>query len=137
MLPGVVELLLRLRDREDVLVGLLTGNVRDGARVKLGHFGLYEHFPFGGYGDHHFDRDDVAREALAEVKRLLNGTADPARIWVVGDTPLDVRLHRAIGARAAAVATGWHTTEELADHRPDLLLTDLSDPAPLLAHWPS
>ncbi len=91
VLPGVAELLLRLRDREDVLVGLLTGNVRDGARVKLGHFGLHEHFPFGGFGDLHFDRDDVAREALAEVKRLLNGTADPGRIWVVGDTPLDVR----------------------------------------------
>ena len=137
VLPGVVELLTKLRGRKDVLVGLLTGNVRDGARVKLGHFGLHEHFPFGGFGDLHFDRDDVAREALAEVKRLLNGSADPGRIWVVGDTPLDVRCARAIGARAAAVATGWHGRDELADHRPDLLLTDLSDPAPLLAHWAS
>ena len=135
VLPGVAELLARLRGREDVLVGLLTGNVRDGARVKLGHFGLHEHFPFGGYGDHHFDRDDVAREALVEVKRQLNGAADPGRIWVVGDTPLDVRCARAIGARAAAVATGWHGREELADHRPDMLLDDLSDPAELLSCW--
>ena len=137
VLPGVAELLARLADRKDVLVGLLTGNVRDGARVKLGYFGLHDHFTVGGYGDHHFDRDDVAREALAEVRLRLNGAADPARIWVVGDTPLDVRCARAIGARAVAVATGWHSREELADHRPDLLLTDLSDPAPLLAHWPS
>jgi phosphoglycolate phosphatase len=137
VLPGVAELLVRLADRKDVLVGLLTGNVRDGARVKLGYFGLHEHFTLGGYGDHHFDRDDVAREALAEVRLRLNGAADPAHIWVVGDTPLDVRCARAIGARAAAVATGWHSREELADHRPDVLLTDLSDPAPLLAHWPS
>jgi phosphoglycolate phosphatase len=136
VLPGVADLLVRLCARKDVLVGLLTGNVRDGARVKLGHFGLYEHFAVGGFGDHHFDRDDVAREALTEVKRVLNGIADPNHIWVVGDTPLDVRCARAIGARAAAVATGWHSRAELADHRPDLLLTDLSDPAPLLAHWP-
>ncbi len=134
VLPGVAELLRQLRGRDDVLVGLLTGNVRDGARVKLGHFGLFEHFTVGGYGDHHFDRDDVAREALVEVRRVLNGAADPDRIWVVGDTPLDVRVRRAIGARAAAVCTGWHGREELADHRPDVLLADLSDPTPLLAH---
>jgi len=54
---------------------------------------------------------------------------------VIGDTPLDVRCARAIGVRVAAVATGWHSREELADHRPDVLLTDLSDAAPLLRHW--
>ena len=135
VLPGVAELLHQLCGRDDVLVGLLTGNVRDGARVKLGHFGLYDHFSVGGYGDKHFDRDDVAREALEEVRRVLNGAADPNRIWVVGDTPLDVRCACAIGARAAAVCTGWHGREELADHRPDVLLTDLSDPTPLLAQW--
>src|SRR5438270_5704611 len=54
VLPGVVDFLLRLSQREDVLVGLLTGNIRAGAEVKLGHFGLFEHFTFGGYGDHHW-----------------------------------------------------------------------------------
>ena len=134
VLPGVAELLVQLSGRKDVLVGLLTGNVRDGARVKLGHFGLHDHFTIGGFGDHHFDRDDVAREALAEVKRVVNGV-DPNRIWVVGDTPLDVRCARAIGARAAAVCTGWHSRDELASHAPDVLLTDLSDPTALLARW--
>jgi phosphoglycolate phosphatase len=136
VLPGVAELLRKLSGRGDVLVGLLTGNVRDGARVKLGHFGLHDYFAIGGYGDHHFDRDDVAREALAEVRRVLNGAADPRRVWVVGDTPLDVRCARAIGARAAAVCTGWHSREELADCGPDVLLDDLSDPTPLLSQWP-
>jgi len=79
VLPGVKDLLVQLCTRKDVLVGLLTGNVRAGARVKLGHFGLFDHFAVGGYGDYHFDRDDVAREALTEVKRILNGTADPNR----------------------------------------------------------
>lgn len=135
VLPGIAELLEHLSKRGDVAVGLLTGNVRAGARVKLGHFGLFEYFPFGGYGDHHFDRDDVAREALAAVRERLNGSVHPERIWVIGDTPLDVRCARAIGARAVAVATGWHTREELAEHGPDLLLTDLADPAPLLQRW--
>ena len=60
VLPGISELLHTLRQRTDVVVGLLTGNIRAGAQVKLGHFGLFEHFVLGGFGDLHFDRDDVA-----------------------------------------------------------------------------
>jgi phosphoglycolate phosphatase-like HAD superfamily hydrolase len=63
----------------------------------------------------------------------LNGTVHPDKIWVIGDTPLDIRCARSIGARAVAVATGWHSREELADHRPDLLLNDLADPQALLS----
>jgi phosphoglycolate phosphatase-like HAD superfamily hydrolase len=131
VLPGVVELLERLRARE-VALGLLTGNVRAGARIKLGHFGLFERFAFGGFGDRHHDRDDVAREALAEARRHCPGPVRAERVWVVGDTPLDVRCARAIGARAVAVVTGWHGHDELAASGPDLLLDDLADAAGLL-----
>jgi phosphoglycolate phosphatase-like HAD superfamily hydrolase len=131
VLPGIADLLETLSQRQDVALGLLTGNLRAGARVKLGHFGLFDFFAFGGFGDHHWDRDDVAREALAAVRdRFLDVAAE--NVWVIGDTPLDVRCARAIGARAVAVATGWHSLDELAACQPDLLLRDLSDPAPLL-----
>jgi len=135
VLPGIAELLAYLAGRDDVAIGLLTGNVRAGAKVKLGYFGLHHYFAFGGYGDHHLDRDDVAREALAAVRQQLNGSVNLERIWVVGDTPLDIRCARSIGARAVAVATGWHSLDELAEHRPDLLLADLSNPTPLLSQW--
>jgi phosphoglycolate phosphatase len=135
VLPGIVALLEHLRADGRVAVGLLTGNVRDGARLKLGHFGIHHHFEFGGFGDVHLDRDDVAREALQAIHGRFNGSVAPERIWVIGDTPLDIRCARSIGARAVAVTTGWHSAEELAGHRPDLLLTDLSDPAPLLRLW--
>ncbi|HEY7330839.1 MAG TPA: HAD family hydrolase [Gemmataceae bacterium] len=135
VLPGIAELLTYLARRTDVAVGLLTGNVRAGAKVKLGYFGLYDYFAFGGFGDHHLDRDDVAHEAWTEVRRRFNGSVLPESIWVIGDTPLDIRCARAIGAQAVAVATGWHSVTELAAHRPDLLLADLADPAPLLSHW--
>jgi phosphoglycolate phosphatase-like HAD superfamily hydrolase len=137
ILPGIAALLDVLRLREDVAIGLLTGNLRAGARVKLGHFGLFDHFAFGGFGDHHYDRDDVAREALGEVHQHLGRPVAPEKIWVIGDTPLDVRCALAIGARAVAVATGWHSAAELEAHRPDLLLTDLSDPGPLLSQLPA
>lgn len=131
VLPGVAALLDRLAGVPETAVGLLTGNVREGARLKLTHFGLFQHFSFGGFGDEHFDRDDVARTALAETRGRY-GQVDSDQIWVIGDTPLDVRCARAIGVRVCAVATGTHSWEELEEARPDLLLRDLSDPEPLL-----
>jgi phosphoglycolate phosphatase len=132
VLPGIAAVLAKLKEAPHVAVGLLTGNVRAGAQTKLGHFGLFEHFAFGGFGDHHFDRDDVAREAFAAVQQCVGPHCTADRVWVIGDTPLDVQCARAIGARVAAVATGLHTCDELAPTKPDLLLSDLSDPQPLL-----
>ncbi len=136
VLPGIAHLLDELRTREDVLLGLLTGNIRAGARAKLSHFGLWDYFALGGFGDLHLDRDDVARDAWREVYSHCNGSVRVEDVWVIGDTPLDVRCARAIGARVVAVATGWHSLDELAEHRPDLLLRDLADAGPLLAFLP-
>ena len=135
VLPGIVSLLELLRTREDVLIGLLTGNTREGARIKLAHFGLDHFFEFGGFGDDHLNRDDVAREALAMAQNRLNAPADLRRVWVIGDTPNDIRCGRAIHARTIAVATGNHTADELAAAAPDYLATDFSDPEPVLALW--
>ena len=132
VLPGIAELLETLSQHDGTVVGLLTGNVREGARLKLSHYGLYHHFALGGFGDRHFDRDDVAREALAAVHEHLNGAAGRHEIWVIGDTPLDIACARAIGARVAAVATGWHDLAELEAAKPDLLFADLSDGSRLL-----
>ena len=128
VLPGIEALLDRLANDEDTAVGLLTGNLYEGAKRKLGHFGLMQHFPFGGFGDQHTSRDDVAREALAQTRRAVNSGVEPADISVIGDTPLDVQCARAIGARAIAVATGTHTIAELIPAEPDLLLESLADP---------
>jgi phosphoglycolate phosphatase-like HAD superfamily hydrolase len=135
VLPGIQDLLAWLRESGRFHIGLLTGNVQAGARTKLGFFGLFEHFAFGGFGDHHYERDDVAREALACVRQHCGVDVASERIWVIGDTPLDVQCARAIGARVVAVATGLHTVEQLAESKPDLLLADLSDIRPLVAQW--
>ena len=135
VLPGVAALLDTLRARPDVALGLLTGNTRRGAELKLSHFGLSDHFAFGGYGDRHHDRDDVARDAYRAAREYLGRDCRDS-LWVIGDTPADVRCARAIGAKAVAVATGWHSPETLAACEPDLLLADLSAPDAWLALLP-
>jgi len=134
--PAVPEVLERLAATPGVLLGLLTGNIRLGAKCKLEHFGLWSYFAGGGFGDEFDDRDDVARTALQNLGIAADQNCGPSRcIWVVGDTPLDIRCARAIGAQAVAVATGWHSLEALADHRPDWLFPDLHHASSLLAIW--
>ena len=133
--PGILQLLQALHPNDEVVLGLLTGNVRSGARKKLGHFGLWDFFVCGGFGDDHYERDDVARMAIAEMKAHLGRSVDVNDVWVIGDTPLDVQCARAIGAKVVAVATGWHPIEELERHKPDFLFADLSSPDELMRHW--
>src|SRR3954471_15274854 len=133
VLPGIAEALRR--ERQGAVVGLLTGNIRAGAEVKLRHFGLWDHFPFGGFADGLEDRDDVARRALAEAERHVGRAIDPNDIWVIGDPPLDVKCARAIGAKAVVVQTGWHRQDELVACCPDHLLPDFTHAGELLAQW--
>ncbi|MCA9174884.1 MAG: HAD family hydrolase [Planctomycetales bacterium] len=134
VLPGVVSLLTQLGADSDAAIGLLTGNVRRGAQIKLSHYeldALIDPLGFGGFGDSDHCRNRVAAAALASARERL-GSVDPADVWVIGDTPRDVDCARAIGAKAAAVATGGYSVGELAERKPDLLLADLADPAELL-----
>lgn len=132
ILPGVSQLLEQLSQRSDVALGLLTGNVPDGARIKLEFYGLYDRFHFGGFGENHHRREDVATEALQAARNHLDGQVDVSRTFVIGDTPNDVRCGRHIEARVVAVSTGKHSNDELCAAEPDLLLEDFSDPSPLL-----
>ena len=133
VLPGVREILDVLHAREDVRLGLLTGNFEEGAWLKLKHYQLDHYFRFGAFGDHHHCRDDVAHVAYEASHRHVGLPVAADRVWVIGDTPADVACARAIGANVVAVATGMYSYDELVPTSPDLLLHDLSDPETLLA----
>jgi phosphoglycolate phosphatase-like HAD superfamily hydrolase len=113
VLPGVLDLLAALDDLPHVAVGLLTGNFEGGAAIKLGHFGLWERFRFGAYGDDHTDRRALVPVALERAARAGVPVPPLERVTVVGDTPLDVDCARAHGARAFGVATGPFGRDEL------------------------
>jgi phosphoglycolate phosphatase-like HAD superfamily hydrolase len=135
VLPGVRELLDRLLHQPDIVMGLLTGNVRDGAECKLGHFDLWRYFPFGAFGDGIHDRDDIARGAITIIANHTRREVIPESVWVIGDTPLDVKCARAIGAKAVAVATGWDSFETLERSGADYVLRDFREVDHLLAAW--
>ncbi len=108
------------------LCGLLTGNIRLGAEIKLRHFQLWEEFKTGGFADDHIERNQIAAVARDRGSRLLNGKLRGDEILVIGDTPLDIACARAIAARVLTVATGGSTLEELRAHQPDWAVADLS-----------
>jgi len=127
VLPGVVPLLETLNQHPDVALGILTGNVRRAAEIKLKHFGLSEYFLFGGYGDEHADRNDVAADAQMSASKFLGNRFDSKKIWVIGDTGNDVRCARSIGAYSLAVETGGESSELLTSSKPNMQLRDLED----------
>lgn len=133
LLPGIREIVESLAARSDVLLGLLTGNYRHSAQLKLQHFGLHGHFVVGGYGDDHHERDDVARTAVTAAEAHLRRRIPGERLWVIGDTPSDVQCGRAIGANVVAVSTGAYARAELEPCGPDHLFDDFSEPSSLLA----
>ena len=124
--PGVRALITDLQTLpEPPLLGLLTGNVRLGAEIKLRHFGLWDHFETGGFADDHEDRDQIAAVAKLRGERVLGRKLAGEEIVVIGDTPLDIRCGRAIGAKVLAVATGGSRYEELETHQPDWVVADV------------
>ncbi len=131
LLPGVEPLLDGLAAEPAWVRALLTGNMPEMARIKLGAFGIDRHFAFGAFGDDGPDRNEVARVAVGRARE--HARVEPSRCVVVGDTEHDIACARAAGAHVVAVATGGRTRGELAAWRPDLLLDDLADPEPLLA----
>ncbi len=98
---------------EQPLLGLLTGNIRLGAQIKLTHYHLWTCFRTGAFADDHEDRNQIAAVARERGNQLLGRKLDGSEILVIGDTPRDVECANAIGARSIAVATGKFSREEL------------------------
>lgn len=114
LLPGVVDLLDRLAAAPGVALGLLTGNWRRGAEIKLAPFGLGRYFPFGAFGDDGVDRAELPPVAMARAAAATGRRFRPQDVLIVGDSPEDVACARAHGVDCLAVATGWTPAADLA-----------------------
>jgi phosphoglycolate phosphatase len=127
-LPGVTDLLDALSRRSDVTLGLLTGNLVDGARAKLEAVGIDpDIFVVGAYGSDHELRPELPAIAQRRARARLGVDIAGPDIVVIGDTPADLQCGRDIGVRAIGVATGRYTTDDLAAQGAVAVFADLSD----------
>ena len=132
VLPGILELLETLRQRPDVVQGLLTGNLQRGAEVKLTHHEVWHYFEFGAYADDSPRRNDLGPHALRRAKERHAVEFAPANTFIIGDTPHDIECGKVIGAKTIAVATGKYSVAELTTHQPTAVFQDFADTAAFL-----
>jgi phosphoglycolate phosphatase-like HAD superfamily hydrolase len=126
VLPGIVSLLDEMRLRADVALGLATGNVEPGARIKLGRADLNRYFEFGGFGSDSEDRTELVRRAAEKAANKTGGPIDASNIFVIGDTPLDMDAGNRAGFKTVGVATGSYSVEQLLDAGATFAVTDLA-----------
>jgi phosphoglycolate phosphatase len=132
-LEGVVELLEALEARKDVVLGLLTGNVEPGARVKLTAAGINpDRFRVNAFGSDHEQRPQLPAIAQQRASEILGLDIAGERLIVIGDTPADIECGRSLGARAIGVASGHYTVEQLQAHDPYAVFPSLANTAKLL-----
>ena len=129
LMPGIPKLLLCLKSRKDVFMGLGTGNIEEGARIKLSRGGLNQFFAFGGFGSDSGDRAELLEAGFQRGEQIIQREIPRKSVsrWVIGDTWRDVSAGRACGAKTIAVATGGDSLYELASASPDFLFATLQD----------
>jgi phosphoglycolate phosphatase len=127
LMPGVPELLDRLEARNDVVLGLLTGNVERGAALKLRSGGIEpERFRVGAYGSDAAHRPHLPEIAARRAEPFFGRVPTGSEVVIIGDTPADIHCGQGIAARAVAVATGAYSVSDLAACGPHAVFTDLS-----------
>ena len=132
-MPGIHELLDALDARDDVIVGLLTGNLVAGAKTKLRAVGIdFSRFKVGAFGSDHEARGELPAVAQRRAREELGVDIPGRHVIVIGDTPADIHCGQSIGARAIAVATGHFSVEQLQAHDPAVVFEDLSDTAAVI-----
>ncbi|MEO8333888.1 MAG: HAD family hydrolase [bacterium] len=131
--PGIARLLDALEERDDVLLGLLTGNVHAGALAKLDAVGLSRaRFKIGAFGSDHASRPELPGIARKRAESLLGHPVAGDDVVVIGDTPSDMNCGKGIGARAIGVATGRYSVETLQACEAGTVFADLSDTAAVM-----
>jgi len=115
VLPGIVSLLDRIVSNKNVMLGLATGNIEPGARIKLDRGRLNPYFAFGGFGSDSEDRAELVRKAAAKAATRVSAQISPSDVFVIGDTPLDIDAGHRAGFKTVGVGTGSYSIEQLLD----------------------
>jgi phosphoglycolate phosphatase len=132
VLDGIIQILDAISLRDDLKLGIATGNIEEGAWIKLRYSGLDSYFKFGAFGSDSEDRGEIIRIAIERGERILNSCRKFDEVFVIGDTPFDIIHGRAAGATVFGVATGSYSLKDLEVYNPDYLFEDFSEVEPAL-----
>jgi phosphoglycolate phosphatase len=124
ILPGIEGLLNSLSGRSDIAIGLATGNVEAGARIKLERGNLNRYFPFGGFGSDSENRTELVRHGAQRAAAYMGYQPDAGNVFVIGDTPRDILAGREAGFLTIGVATGKYSKEELNESGATVVISD-------------
>jgi phosphoglycolate phosphatase len=128
VMPGIHQLFQRLEQKQGVILGLLTGNLAQGARLKLRAAGIDpERFRVGAYGSDATHRPDLPPIAARRAAEFFGREPQGEAVVIIGDTPADILCGSCIQARAVAVATGEYSVDDLQACAPHAVFQDLSD----------
>ena len=127
--PGIPDLIRTLHDLDGVFLGLVTGNVSEGARIKLEAARLNDYFSIGGFGDDSKDRNELPPIATKRAESHFQKCFEAEDIWIIGDSIYDVECAQKNNLRCLAVGTGKTSNEKLKSANPEFYVNDLSDVA--------
>lgn len=133
VLPGIRELVAALHEHEDVVLGLLTGNIEPGARLKLGGAEMNDYFAFGAFGSDSADRTELPPIAVERASERCHHRFSGAEVVIIGDSIYDVRCGVPWNATTIAVASGRTSADALRAEKPDYFFDDLADVARVMA----
>jgi len=125
VLPGIVSLLDHLVVHDDAVLGLATGNIEMGGRLKLERGDLNRYFEFGGFGSDAEDRTELVRKGAERAACKKGRAFRPDYTFVIGDTPLDIEAGRRAGFKTVGVATGSYSVERLLEAGATFAVSDL------------
>jgi len=127
LMPGITELLTTLKNRDDIIIGLLTGNFSTSAYMKVGIHSLEDYFPFGIFGDDTAQRNEMPAIGKEKIKKEFNLDISFSDMYIIGDTEYDIACAQYAGAVSIAVGTGWVDAEVLKSKNPDYYFDDLGN----------
>ncbi|RKD22371.1 Phosphoglycolate phosphatase, HAD superfamily [Caminicella sporogenes DSM 14501] len=127
ILPGIKEFLEYTYKNENIYHVVGTGNCEIGARLKLSHLGLNHYFEIGGFGDEDLKRWELIDKVIDRAKKYYNIDFKKEDIYVIGDTPRDIKSSKKVGVKSVAVATGPYGFDELLKYKPDYIYHDFKD----------
>jgi phosphoglycolate phosphatase-like HAD superfamily hydrolase len=127
VIQGVKEFLETLENKKNIIIGLGTGNIEEGGKIKLARGGLNKYFTFGGFGSDSEDRVILLKIAKEKAEKKYSCVIKDEEVLIIGDTPKDIYASQKANFKVLATCTGTYKREELEKEKPDFIVNNLRE----------